>query len=118
MRPICFLVFFALVVSSCLGEEGSWTGTISDSRCGAHHNAKSAHSASKLPDADCTAACVKNGAKYVFASNGKVYKIANQDFASLQKYAGLPVRLTGEMTGDTIKVSKIVFANRGEKSTL
>jgi hypothetical protein len=118
MKLVCFLAFFTLGVSSCFGAEESWTGTISDSKCGAHHNPKSAHSAAKLSDADCTAACVKNGAHYVFASNGKIYKIGNQDFASLQKYAGQAVRLTGEMTGATIKVSKIASANKGEKSSL
>jgi hypothetical protein len=118
MKSLCFLVFFALGVSSCFGAEESWTGTVSDSKCGGHHNAKSAHSAAKLSDADCTAACVKNGANYVFASNGKVYKIGNQDFPSLQKYAGQAVRLAGEMTGNTITVSKIAFANKGEKSSL
>jgi hypothetical protein len=43
----------------------------------------------------------------VFVLKGKVYKIDNQDFAALQEYGGHMVQLTGEMTGDTIKVSNI-----------
>jgi hypothetical protein len=120
MKTVSWLVAVSLGISSCLGAEESWTGKISDSKCGARHKMKSAHSAGKVSDADCTAACVKDGAKYVFASNGKVYKIENQDFTGLQKYAGQTVRLTGEMTGAAITVSNItaVKEHKGEKSTL
>jgi hypothetical protein len=58
---------------------------------------------------DCTNACVKAGAKYVFISNGKTYNIANQDLADLQEHAGHVVKLTGSLDGDTITVSKIVM---------
>ena len=51
--------------------------------------------------------CVKGGAEYVFVIDGKLYSVDNQDFAGLPVHAGHSVRLTGEMTGDTIKVSKI-----------
>ena len=34
-------------------------------------------------------------AKYVFVTDGKVYKIANQELALLQVYAGHTVQLTG-----------------------
>ena len=40
-------------------------------------------------------------------TDGKVYNIDNQDFSALQEHAGHSVRLTGEMKGDTITVSKI-----------
>jgi hypothetical protein len=40
-------------------------------------------------------------------SEGKTYKIDNQDFAGLKTHAGHNVALTGEMKGDTITVSKI-----------
>src|ERR1035441_5458594 len=64
---------------------------------------------------DCALACVKDGGKYVFVTNGKVYNIENQDLALLQEHAGHRVRLTGEMKGDTITVSQIVIAGK-EKS--
>jgi hypothetical protein len=44
-----------------------------------------------------------------------VLKIANQDNADLEKHAGHTVRLTGEMKGDTITVSKIEMP--GEKKS-
>ena len=65
------------------------------------------HGKSAMSDRDCTLACVKGGGKYVFVEGGKVYNVENQDAAGLQEHAGHTVRLTGEMNGDSIKVSKI-----------
>ena len=81
------------------------TGKISDSMCGASH----AGMGSNMSEHDCTVACVKAGAKYVFVSNGKVYKIANQDDADLAAHAGHTVMLTGTMNGDSITVTKIAM---------
>jgi hypothetical protein len=60
-----------------------------------------------MTDAECTKACVKGGAKYVFVHEGKVIPITNQDFSGLEEHAGHTVHLTGEMAGDSITVSKI-----------
>ena len=90
-----------------------WTGQISDSMCGAKHNTTAEHGGKKMSDRDCTLACVKeHNAKYVFVSDGKVYNVGNQDFAALQEHAGHTVRLTGEMSGDTITVSKIAMPGK------
>jgi hypothetical protein len=111
---------FALLVSmvglmSAYAAEETWTGKISDSMCGANHNAAGEHAGKKMTDRDCTLACVKeHNAKYVFVTDGKVLNISNQDFAALQQHAGHTVKLTGEMSGDTITVSKIVMP--GKKS--
>jgi len=43
----------------------------------------------------------------VLLADGKVYQIANQSFADLEKHAGENVKVAGELTGDTITVSKI-----------
>jgi len=86
----------------------TWSGKISDSMCGAKHNASAEHADKTMSERDCTLACVKDhSAKFVFVSGGKVYNVANQDFAALQEHAGHTVKLTGEMSGDTITVSKI-----------
>jgi hypothetical protein len=53
----------------------------------------------------------EHNAKYVFVS-GNVYNVGNQDFAALQEHAGHTVRLTGEMSGDTITVSKIAMPGK------
>ena len=122
MRSACLVIGAVILgISACWGAEESWTGKISDSICGAQHKTAAEHSANSLSDADCTADCVKNGAKYVFVSGGKVYKINNQNFAGLKQHAGREVRLIGKMTGDTIRISTIsatLREHRGEKSSL
>ena len=65
-----------------------------------------------MTDRDCTLACVKAGAKYVFVSDGKVYNIANQSLAALEKEAGGSVRLTGDVNGDTITVAKVQMVKK------
>jgi len=92
----------------------TWTGQISDSMCGAHHKTMAEHG-KKLSARDCTEACVKNGGKYVFVSKGKVYSIDNQDFAGLTEHAGHTVKLTGDMSGDSIKVSDLAMPEKSSK---
>ena len=94
------------LASLAFAADQTWSGKISDSKCGATHSSTE-HDGKKMTDRQCTAACIKGGAKYVFVSDGKVYNVDNQDFAGLPVHAGHSVKLTGEMTGDTIKVSKI-----------
>lgn len=96
--------------------EKTWTGKISDSNCGASHKAAIEHGGKKMSDAECTKACVKAGAKYVFVHKGKVIPITNQDYAGLEEHAGHKVHLTGEMTAGSITVSKIVMPASGKKS--
>ena len=86
--------------------EQSWTGQISDSLCGAKHE-EAAEGQGKMPDRDCTLACVRGGSKFVLVSDGKVYQIANQELADLKTHAGHKVRMTGEMKNDAIVVSRI-----------
>jgi hypothetical protein len=98
------------LTSLASAADKTWTGQISDSMCGASHAKMIAgHAGAKMTNTDCTLACVKAGAKYVFVSGGKVYAISNQDDADLMKHAGHTVRLTGEMNGTTITVSKIAM---------
>lgn len=85
----------------------TWTGKISDSSCGASHDTKTEHG-KKGTDKDCTLMCIKDGSKYVFVHEGKVLKIANQDFKELRPFAGeKTVKLTGDLKGDTVTVTRI-----------
>ena len=109
-------LLYIAVVATMLGAmtasaaDQTWTGKISDSMCGAKHNTSAEHGAKKMSDLDCTLACVKDhNAKYVFVMGGKVYNVGNQDFWALQEHAGHTVKLMGEMSGDTITVSKIAM---------
>lgn len=104
---LCFIMLLGLTAVSAFPAEQTWTGKISDSMCGASHKSAMEHAGKKMSDRDCTLACVKNGGKYVFVHMGKVYNIANQDLAALQEHAGHTVKLTGDLNGDTITVSKI-----------
>jgi hypothetical protein len=97
----------AIFLSAPLFAEQTWNGQISDSLCKAKHE-EAAEGQGKMADHDCTVACVKGGSKYILlAADGKVYEIANQDFKDLEKMAGQKVRMTGELKGTAISVSKI-----------
>ena len=110
MRKVSSLaVSLLFCAASVFAADQTWTGQISDSMCGHSHKSAIEHSGKKLTDHDCTVACVKNGGKYVFVSGGKVYNIANQDFAGLEEHAGHKVKVTGQASGDTITVSKIAM---------
>ena len=105
------ILLLAVSAFSAFAAEQTWTGKISDSMCGGDHSKMATEhaGAKKASDRECTLACVKDGGKYVFVSEGKTYTVANQDYAGLQQHAGHTVRLTGDVKGDSITVSKIVM---------
>jgi hypothetical protein len=110
LRSLCCIGLLLGLTCFASAADRTWTGKISDSMCGASHaKMMAAHAGAKMTDRDCTLACTKAGGKYVFVTGGKVFNIANQSDADLQTHAGHTVRLTGEMKGDTITVSKIVM---------
>jgi hypothetical protein len=111
MRIIAALFATALVVSygQAWAATGTWTGTISDSSCGASHDAMTEHG-KKASDKQCTQMCVMKGAKYVFVNDGKVLMIKNQNFADLKKFAGDRVTVTGDLAGDTVTLTKVTAA--------
>ena len=96
------LVFGA--VSLTLGADGTWTGYISDSHCGAKGAGSDKH-------AQCAAKCVKEqGASYVFVNDAdhKVYKVDNQD--KVAEHAGHHVTVKGSVDGDNLKLASIEMA--------
>jgi hypothetical protein len=97
-----------LVPILSFAAQQAWTGEISDSTCGANHQAM-AKSGQKVSPRECTLECVKAGNKYVFVSKGQVYEIANQNLPDLENQAGHKVQLTGDLGSDdkTITVAKI-----------
>jgi hypothetical protein len=89
------------------GEEGSWTGIVTDSGCGAK-GAKASH-------ADCAHSCVKNkGAKYALytPADKKVWILSDQEGAS--KLAGQDVVVKGkaDMEKMTIEVSSMEMVKK------
>jgi len=103
-------VRFAVAVAATLfagalamAADGSWTGYISDSACGAK--------GAREGQGECTTKCVKErGAKYVFVNDAdkKVYAIDAQDKVSA--HAGHHVMVKGSVDGDNLKLSSIDMA--------
>jgi hypothetical protein len=104
-KTLAVLSAAAFLAVSAPAFAAEWTGKISDAMCGVKH--QNEHGAKKMTDRECTEACVKGGAAYVFVTGDKVYKIANQDFAGLKTHAGHEVVLSGDMKDDTVTVTKI-----------
>jgi hypothetical protein len=95
-----------LVTSTPAAAQQTFTGRLSDSTCGASHQTRAA--ASELTDRQCLLACIRALSKFVLVDqNNQVQTIANQDAMGLPLYAGRPVKLTGEMKGDAIFVTKV-----------
>jgi hypothetical protein len=95
-----FLVSIPLVAA-----EQIWNGQISDSTCAVKHM-PAEHGRKSMSDRECALACAQKGAEYVLVANGKVYKLRNHD-GDLKVHAGHTVSLTGDLAGETIRVSKI-----------
>jgi hypothetical protein len=104
-RVLSCVVGGLLATTPVLAAEQTWTGQISDSMCGAKH-VSAEHGKKPMSDRDCAQACVQRSAQYVLVVSGKIYKLMNHD-ADLKAHAGHTVNLTGDLTGETIRVAKI-----------
>jgi hypothetical protein len=91
-----------LTAALAMAADGTWTGWIADSKCGA----KAAHDGAR----ECTITCVKQGAKYVFVDDAdkKVYVVDAQE--KVADHAGHHVKVTGTVEGDTLKLASIDMA--------
>jgi hypothetical protein len=82
------------------GAQSIFSGVITDTQCGARH----AEGSGKSP-AECTVACVRNGARYSLVNGDKRYTLeGNADELS---WAGQRVTIAGTRAGDAIKVVSI-----------
>jgi hypothetical protein len=79
-------------------------GYISDSSCGLQHMAG-------MDEKDCTLMCVKNG-KFVLADRDHkvVYQLDSVGQQKAREFAGQKVKITGRVTGKTIRVTAIEAA--------
>lgn len=92
-----FVGIVALSMLSLTAMAGEYKGYISDEKCGAKH--------AKDHNGKCVEGCVKGGAAPVFVTKGKVYKI--DDASKVQDHLGHEVTITGELSGDTVKVESV-----------
>ncbi len=79
-------------------------GYISDSSCGLHHM-------EGMNEKDCTLMCAKNG-KFVLADRDHkiVYQLDQLGQEKAREFAGQRVKITGRITGKTIRVTAIEAA--------
>lgn len=109
MKKSLFAVLIAAGLTAAFAADQTVTGVITDSMCKTNH-AMMQKGPNKMSDHDCTVACVKMmGQKYVLAVGDKVYQIDNQNFAGLEKDAGMSVKATGQVSADgkSITLAKI-----------
>src|SRR5882672_137698 len=85
--------------------EKTLTGYVSDNHCGLKHMAGMGD------DKSCTLMCVKNG-KLVLADreHKRVYQLDNPGQAKAREFAGQKVKVTGRLSGKTIRVTTIEAA--------
>ena len=114
LRTMCALGLLASLAALSPAASMTWKGEISDSNCSISHR-KVTQVHPSLNAHSCTLACVGDGAKFVFVSDGKVFKIANQDLPALQANAGYTVQLTGDMKDDAITISKVVLLENHDR---
>lgn len=101
LQLLLILTFSAGAALAASGK--SYTGTVSDSMCGAKH-------AMPGDDAACTRACVGKGSKYALVVGDKVYTLETSDkaaLATLDKQAGAKATVTGTEKDNTIAVSSV-----------
>lgn len=98
MKKLSLIISLGSLFTAAAFAE-TWSGTVSDSMCGAKHEAASAS------DTACVKKCVKGGASAVFLSDGKVYQISAKSQSKVMPLLGQKVTLTGKMDGDTIEIA-------------
>lgn len=95
-------ILATLTITLCLAvavmaspKEGSWTGYVSDAKCGAK------------VDAACAKKCADAGEARVFVNDAdkNVLKVSNQD--ALKGHEGHHVKVNGSVDGDTLTVASV-----------
>jgi hypothetical protein len=100
------VVLVAIFSLSAFAAGKAFTGTVSDSMCGAKHMMAG-------DDASCTRTCVSKGSKYALVVGDKVYTLDTSDkdaLATLDKQAGSKVTVMGTAKDDVITVNSVKAA--------
>jgi hypothetical protein len=82
-------------------QEQVYEGMITDTHCGARHEAAIGKTAS-----DCTRVCVHAGEQFALVNADKLY-ILSGDLDTLKHSAGHRAKIVGTLNGETIAVSSI-----------
>lgn len=103
-KVLAVVMFSAFCALSAFAGPTTLTGTVTDDMCGAGK-----HMMPGKPAATCVRECVKSGAKYALAANGKVYILSGKA-SQLDALAGQKATVTGDINGNTLTVSSIAAA--------
>src|SRR5947199_4387524 len=101
MKKLLFATAFSFAAFTATAAAEEWSGTISDSKCGAAHADASEKSIA------CVRKCAGAGASAVFLVGDKVLKIDTASMDKVKPHLGHKVTITGKLEGDTVTVDKI-----------
>lgn len=96
-----FTALFLLIANLATAATQTLTGVITDDMCGRKHAMVPGK-----PDSECIRACVKAGSKYALLAGDKIYTLAGET-KQIEQMAGKRVKITGDVTGMTVKVNAI-----------
>ena len=104
LAPVLGTTATAQKTKAKTSEPKTVTGYISDSSCGLQHMAG-------MNEKDCTVMCAKNG-KFVLADRDHkvVYQLDSVGQEKAREFAGQKVKITGRVSGKTIRVTAIEAA--------
>ena len=98
------MIIAALSLTTAMAQAEQFRGTVTDAMCGKQHMMKNASAA------ECTRECVKAGSDFALVVGEKVY-ILKGDKAQLDKFAGSPVVVNGDLNGNAITVKSVTAAH-------
>jgi len=101
MKKFLFASVLAVSFGSWAAFADDITGYVSESHCGAAHNAPSAANTA------CVKKCLSGGSDPVLVSNGKVIEFDSDSKQKAKSHAGENVKIDGTMNGDVIKIATI-----------
>lgn len=101
MKKLVVSLFLVLSLFAVAAMAGEWTGHITDSKCGVAH--------SKKVNVACVEKCIKGGAAAVFVTGDKVLKIDQSKTKVAESFYGHPVKVTGTIDGETLKLDSIAM---------
>jgi hypothetical protein len=99
VRALIILVLFSCALAGA--QQQNWVGYVTDTHCGTNCQVTK----NMTPDLKCIRRCVKKGSKYGLWSGDKVYTLEPQ--AKVMQFAAKNVKVTGVMSGETIRVAAI-----------
>ncbi len=103
MKKFAYSVVLGATLFTFSARAESWTGVISESKCGAKHGDADTNEKS----ASCIKGCVKGGAAPVFVTGGKVVMLDKASQEMVMDHLGHKVTVTGKLSGDTLHIDNV-----------